>query len=181
MYLNRGFYNRPVLDVARALIGCYVAFDGCSGVIVETEAYHDSEPACHAFIGVTERTETLFGPPGIAYVYRSYGIHSLLNAVCEPMGVGAAVLIRALEPDKPVGGGLGVVVGLGLDDHSGAPLVRDDAADEIARHLQYRTVVEGGLHRSAACARSSCSRTRPRLVPPSDTLLSSQAPSRSTA
>jgi DNA-3-methyladenine glycosylase len=92
------FYERPVLVVARALIGCVVEHDGVAGVIVETEAYHDSEPACHAFVGVTPRTATLFGPPGRAYVYRSYGIHALLNAVCEPEGVGAAVLIRALQP-----------------------------------------------------------------------------------
>jgi DNA-3-methyladenine glycosylase len=92
------FYDRPVVEVARELIGCVVAHDGCSGVIVETEAYHDSEPACHAFVGLTQRTATLFGPPGRAYVYRSYGIHALLNAVCEAEGVGAAVLIRALEP-----------------------------------------------------------------------------------
>jgi DNA-3-methyladenine glycosylase len=92
------FYDRPVLAVAEDLIGCAVAHAGSSGVIVETEAYHDSEPACHAFVGLTPRTETLFGPPGRAYVYRSYGIHALLNAVCEPEGVGAAVLIRALEP-----------------------------------------------------------------------------------
>ncbi|MGA9874423.1 MAG: DNA-3-methyladenine glycosylase [Solirubrobacteraceae bacterium] len=92
------FYARPVLDVARDLIGCIVEHEGVSGTIVETEAYHESEPACHAFIGVTPRTRTLFGPPGFAYVYRSYGIHALLNAVCEPEGVGAAVLIRALEP-----------------------------------------------------------------------------------
>jgi DNA-3-methyladenine glycosylase len=96
--MNRSFYARPVLEVARALIGCVVAHEGTSGVIVETEAYHDSEPACHAFVGLTPRTATLFGPPGYAYVYRSYGIHALLNAVCEPSGVGAAVLIRALEP-----------------------------------------------------------------------------------
>ena len=87
-----------MLDVARELIGCVVEHDGVSGVIVETEAYHDSEPACHAFVGLTPRTEVLFGPPGFAYVYRSYGIHALLNAVCEDEGVGAAVLIRALEP-----------------------------------------------------------------------------------
>lgn len=96
--MRRAFYSRPVLQVARDLIGCVVRHHGCSGVIVETEAYHDSEPACHAFAGLTARTATLFGAPGRAYVYRSYGIHALLNAVCEPEGVGAAVLIRALEP-----------------------------------------------------------------------------------
>ncbi len=92
------FYARPVLEVARELIGCVVEHDGCAGVIVETEAYHESEPACHAYAGLTPRTEVLFGPPGLAYVYRSYGIHALLNAVCEDDGVGAAALIRALAP-----------------------------------------------------------------------------------
>ncbi len=96
--LAADFYARGVLEVARDLIGCVVEHGDAAGVIVETEAYHDSEPACHAFVGVTPRTRTLFGPPGRAYVYRSYGIHALLNAVCEPEGVGAAVLIRALEP-----------------------------------------------------------------------------------
>ena len=96
--LEVSFYERPVVDVARDLVGCVVRHGPCAGVIVETEAYHDSEPACHAFVGLTSRTSTLFGPPGRAYVYRSYGIHALLNAVCEPEGVGAAVLIRALEP-----------------------------------------------------------------------------------
>ncbi|HXP98574.1 MAG TPA: DNA-3-methyladenine glycosylase [Solirubrobacteraceae bacterium] len=98
MRLTADFYARPVLEVARELIGCVVEHHGVSGRIVETEAYHESEPACHAFVGVTPRTRTLFGDPGLAYVYRSYGIHALLNAVCEPAGVGAAVLIRALEP-----------------------------------------------------------------------------------
>jgi DNA-3-methyladenine glycosylase len=92
------FYARPVLEVARDLVGCTVEHAGAAGVIVETEAYHESEPACHAFVGLTPRTATLFGPPGRAYVYRSYGVHALLNAVSEPEGVGAAVLIRALLP-----------------------------------------------------------------------------------
>ncbi|MDW5596720.1 DNA-3-methyladenine glycosylase [Conexibacter stalactiti] len=96
--LDHGFYARPVVEVARDLVGCVLEHDGVSGVIVETEAYHDSEPACHAYVGLTARTRPLFGPPGKAYVYRSYGIHALVNAVCEPEGVGAAVLIRALEP-----------------------------------------------------------------------------------
>ena len=96
--LRAGFYARPVVEVARDLIGCVVEYQGVSGVIVETEAYHEQEPACHAFVGFTPRTRTLFGPPGHAYVYRSYGIHALLNAVSEPEGVGAAVLIRALQP-----------------------------------------------------------------------------------
>ncbi len=88
----------PVVEAARALVGCTIAYEDCLGVIVETEAYHDSEPACHAFAGLTPRTKPLFDAPGIAYVYRSYGVHALLNVVVEPAGVGAAVLIRALEP-----------------------------------------------------------------------------------
>jgi DNA-3-methyladenine glycosylase len=92
------FYDRPVLEVARDLVGCTLAHGRTAGVIVETEAYHQSEPACHAYAGLTPRTGVLFGPPATAYVYRSYGIHALVNAVCEPEGVGAAVLIRALEP-----------------------------------------------------------------------------------
>jgi len=96
--IEAGFFAAPVTEVARALVGCVVAHGETAGVIVETEAYHDSEPACHAYVGLTPRTRTLFGPPGLAYVYRSYGIHALLNAVAEPEGIGAAVLIRALEP-----------------------------------------------------------------------------------
>jgi DNA-3-methyladenine glycosylase len=96
--LPASFYDRPVLEVAPDLIGCVLRHGECAGVIVEAEAYHQSEPGSHAYIGVRPRTRTLFGRPGLAYVYRSYGIHACINAVAEPEGVGAAVLIRALEP-----------------------------------------------------------------------------------
>lgn len=100
--LKPDFYARGVVEVARELIGCTVEHGPTSGLIVETEAYHQTEPACHAFVGLTPRTAPLFGAPGRAYVYRSYGIHALLNAVCEPKGIGAAVLIRALQPLKGI-------------------------------------------------------------------------------
>jgi DNA-3-methyladenine glycosylase len=96
--LGPRFFNRSVHDVARDLIGCAVAHGRTAGVIVETESYHADDPACHAFGGLTERNRVLFGPPGHAYVYLSYGIHRLLNFVAEPEGQAAAVLIRALEP-----------------------------------------------------------------------------------
>lgn len=96
--LGVGFFDRSVHEVAPELIGCTLRVGLCAGVIVETEAYDVTDPACHAFRGLTRRTEVLFGPPGRAYVYLSYGIHSLLNAVAEPDGDAAAVLIRALEP-----------------------------------------------------------------------------------
>jgi DNA-3-methyladenine glycosylase len=96
--LERDFFDRSVHDVARDLVGCRLFFAGCGGTIVETESYDRDDPACHAYVGLTERTRVLFGPPGRAYVYLSYGIHSLLNAVAEPEGEAAAVLIRALEP-----------------------------------------------------------------------------------
>jgi DNA-3-methyladenine glycosylase len=88
--------------VARGLIGCTVRHGETAGRIVESESYHMDEAACHAHVGITGRTGTLFGEPGRAYVYFSYGIHSLLNAVAEDEGVGAAVLIRALEPTDGV-------------------------------------------------------------------------------
>lgn len=96
--LPAAFYDRPVVAVARDLVGCVLVHEGTAGVVVETEAYHHSEPACHAYVGKTARTSVLFREPGTAYVYRSYGIHALLNAVCEGYETGAAVLIRALEP-----------------------------------------------------------------------------------
>jgi DNA-3-methyladenine glycosylase len=96
--LGADFFARSVHLVARELIGCTLLYEGRGGVIVETESYDRDDPACHAFNGRTERNEPLFGPPGRAYVYLSYGMHSLLNAVAEPRGAAAAVLIRALEP-----------------------------------------------------------------------------------
>jgi DNA-3-methyladenine glycosylase len=96
--LAPAFFGRSVHDVASDLIGCTLLYRGVGGVIVETESYERDDPACHAFVGLTPRTETLFGPPARAYVYLSYGIHSCLNFVCEPEGDAAAVLIRALEP-----------------------------------------------------------------------------------
>ena len=96
--IDRAFYERPVLEVAPDLIGCVVRHRETAGVIVESEAYHRTEPASHAWAGLTARTAPLFGPPGIAYIYFSYGVHSLLNAVCDAQESGAAVLIRALQP-----------------------------------------------------------------------------------
>jgi DNA-3-methyladenine glycosylase len=96
--LTTDFFDRSVHRVAHELIGCQVFFAGCGGTIVETESYDRDDPACHAYVGLTDRTKVLFGPPGRAYVYLSYGIHSLLNFVAEPEGEAAAVLIRALEP-----------------------------------------------------------------------------------
>jgi DNA-3-methyladenine glycosylase len=96
--LEADFFARSVHVVARELIGCRLFYEGVGGTIVETESYERDDPACHAYVGLTDRTEVLFGPPGRAYVYLSYGIHNLLNAVAEPEGEAAAVLIRALEP-----------------------------------------------------------------------------------
>ncbi len=96
--LSRSFFRRGVLEIAPELIGATLLFKGVGGRIVEVEAYHQTDPAAHSYGGPTARNAVMFGPPGYAYVYRSYGIHWCLNFVCEPKGSASAVLLRAIEP-----------------------------------------------------------------------------------
>ena len=182
---DHAFFDRPVVEVARDLVGWTVRHGETAGVIVETEAYHQVEPACHAYVGLTPRTSTLFGPPGLAYVYRSYGIHALLNAVSEPEGVGAAALIRALEPtegldlmrerrglDRPEDlcsgpGKLTQALGIGLDlngtDLFGGPIAFEPPEGELPEVV---TGTRIGITRAVElpwrfCAKGSRSVSRP--------------------
>jgi DNA-3-methyladenine glycosylase len=101
--LDKTFFDRSVQDVAPDLIGATMLFDGVGGMIVETEAYHMTDPASHSYRRQTPRNGVMFGPAGFAYVYRSYGIHWCVNFVCEGAGSASAILVRALVPTHGIG------------------------------------------------------------------------------
>jgi DNA-3-methyladenine glycosylase len=140
--LRPAFFARSVHKVAPELIGATLLVAGIGGTIVEVEAYHHTDPAAHSFGGQTARNAVMFGPPGHAYVYRSYGIHWCLNFICEPEGSASGILIRALEPKEGLAamrrrrgqkderllcsgpGRLGEALGITRDKHNGARLDR---------------------------------------------------------
>jgi DNA-3-methyladenine glycosylase len=157
--LKRAFFARSVHEVAPELIGATLLVNGVGGVIVEVEAYHHTDPAAHSFRGPTARNRVMFGPPGFAYVYRSYGIHWCVNFVCEEVGSASAVLIRALQPthgipamrrrrrlreERSLCSGPGKLTeALGIsDEHNGLPL----DASPIALHARAsKPEIDAGL------------------------------------
>ncbi len=157
--LKPAFFDRSVHHVAPELIGATLLVDGVGGIIVEVEAYHHTDPAAHSFGGQTERNGVMFGPPGHAYVYRSYGIHWCLNFVCEPEGSACGILIRALEPTTGLPamrrrrglkeerllcsgpGRLGQALGITRDKHNGARL--DKAPFQVFAREQTPIIVAG--------------------------------------
>jgi DNA-3-methyladenine glycosylase len=157
--LTRKFFDRSVHAVAPDLIGATLHIDGCGGIIVEVEAYHHTDPAAHSYGGQTERNAVMFGPPGYAYVYRSYGIHWCLNFVCEADGSASAVLIRAIEPTAGFPlmrrrrgipdlrqlcsgpGKVGEALGITRDKHNALPL--DKPPFELRARAQPVEVVTG--------------------------------------
>ena len=148
--LTRKFFDRSVHKVAPDLIGATLLLDGVGGIIVEVEAYHHTEPAAHSFNGPTPRNRVMFGPPGFAYVYRSYGIHWCVNFVCEEEGSASAVLIRALEPTH----------GLAVD----APPPRP-AGRALAVLRPRQTLRGAGHHHRAQRAAARCRAVRAACAP----------------
>jgi DNA-3-methyladenine glycosylase len=165
--LGREFFARSVHDVAPELIGTTLLVDGVGGLVVEVEAYDQEDPASHGYRGQTARNTVMFGPPGHAYVYRSYGLHWCLNLVCEEEGRACAVLLRALEPSHGVepmrdrrglddvrllcAGPGRLCQALGITrEHDGLPL--DRAPFELLARATEATVVRGprvGITRAA--------------------------------
>lgn len=104
--LDKSFFNQKVEELANTLLGCELVHETpegvTAGIIVETESYHETDEASHSYNGRTKRTEVMFGPPGHAYIYFTYGMHYCFNIVAEEEGIGAGVLIRALEPTRGI-------------------------------------------------------------------------------
>jgi DNA-3-methyladenine glycosylase len=185
--VKRDFFARSVHEVAPELIGAELLVDGVGGVIVEVEAYHPGDPAAHGFRGRTERNASMFGPPGHAYVYRSYGIHWCLNLVCEEVGSAAAVLVRALEPThglaemrarrgvEPVrllcSGPGRLCQALGVTrDHDGLPLDEPPfALRERAAPAEVTTATRIGISRAAELPWRYCLSGSPFLSRPAPT------------
>ena len=147
--LARHFYNRPALAVARDLLGCRLVRvqDGqqMRGWITETEAYQgEDDLGCHASAGKTPRTAVMYGPPGLAYVYFTYGMHWLLNAVTSPEGVPAAVLIRTIQPEA----------GLDLMTENRPYNARKSGWTDGPAKLTQALAINGDLNKSDLCSQS---------------------------